>query len=126
MTCGLNSTDAVVNWNIQALKILNSISDELTIDSLSKQAEWFRSAIGFQRSDNKDLQNIANINTPNMARDLDLIRSLMGYPTLNYISFDAVGSENIVCLMFLERVGRIVIDGIHICCSKHPMSFKVW
>jgi pimeloyl-ACP methyl ester carboxylesterase len=51
---------------------------------------------------------------PNLARDLDLVRDLMGLKTLNFFGFEEGGSVlgATYAVMFPDRVGRIVLDGM--------------
>ena len=63
----------------------------------------------------EDQEYLAHVNTPNVARDLDLVRNLTGHATFDYWGFSygtALGS--MYAAMFPEKVGRMVIDGISI------------
>ena len=52
------------------------------------------------------------MNTPNVARDLDLVRSLTGYQTMEYWGF-SYGTllGTMYAALFPDRVGRMVLDG---------------
>ena len=60
----------------------------------------------------EDLSYLAHMNTPNIARDLDLIRNLTGYQTMEYWGFSygtLLGTT--YAALFPDRVGRMVLDG---------------
>jgi len=61
----------------------------------------------------EDQDYLAHVNTPNVARDLDLVRNLTGHATFDYWGFSygtALGS--MYAAMFPDNVGKMVIDGI--------------
>lgn len=61
----------------------------------------------------EDLDYLAHLNTPNLARDLELVRSLTGYEELDYWGTDYGTAVAIVyAALFPDRVGRMVLDGI--------------
>ena len=61
----------------------------------------------------EDLDYLAHLNTPNLARDLELVRSLTGYEEPNYWGTDYGTAVGIVyAALFPDRVGRMVLDGI--------------
>ena len=55
---------------------------------------------------------LAHLNAPNIARDLDLIRNLTGFETMDYFgwSYGSVVGVNYAAFS-PERVGRFVLDG---------------
>ena len=60
----------------------------------------------------EDLSYLAHINTPNVARDLDLVRSLTGYQTMEYWGFShGTLLGTMYAALFPDRVGRMVLDG---------------
>jgi pimeloyl-ACP methyl ester carboxylesterase len=61
----------------------------------------------------EDHAYLAHINTPNVARDMDLIRNLTGYQTLDYWG-SSYGTllGTMYAALFPDRVGKIVLDGI--------------
>jgi pimeloyl-ACP methyl ester carboxylesterase len=56
---------------------------------------------------------LAHLNTPNIARDLNLVRHLAGYTELDYwgCGYGAVLGITYAA-MFPQNVGRMVLDGI--------------
>jgi hypothetical protein len=80
-------------------------------ESLEKQIEMDISAFSCATN---DPEYLAHMNTPNLVRDLDLIRSLLGLETLDFF-----GGLNFVTVMgvayaamFPDHAGRIVLDGV--------------
>jgi len=63
--------------------------------------------------DGEDLQYLGHLNTPNLARDLELVRSLTGYEEMDFWATD-YGSivATTYAGLFPDRVGRIVLDGL--------------
>jgi alpha/beta hydrolase fold len=65
---------------------------------------------------NVDPEYLTHINTPILARDLDLVRNLTGAEVLNYMGWD---DGNMIAVtyaaLFPENVGRMVLDG-----TLHP------
>lgn len=61
----------------------------------------------------EDLDYLGHINTPNLARDLELIRSLTGYKQLDYWGTGYGAAVGVVyAALFPDRVGRVILDGI--------------
>ena len=60
----------------------------------------------------ENLDYLAHINTPNVVRDFELVRSLEGVPQLDYwgISYGTVIGA-MYTAMFPETSGRILLDG---------------
>ena len=57
---------------------------------------------------------MSHLNTPILARDLDLVRNLTGAEALNYIAWDDGNMVGVTyAALFPERVGRMVLDGTH-------------
>ena len=67
---------------------------------------------GPQCAQSEDLDYLAHVNTPNLARDMDLIRNLTGYEELDCwgLSPGTLLSATYAA-MFPDRVGRIILDG---------------
>ena len=64
-------------------------------------------------AEDEDLQYLAHLNEPNIARDLDLIRNLMGLKTLDFYGFSDGSVVGVTYAgMFPNRVGRMILDGI--------------
>lgn len=60
----------------------------------------------------EDLAYLGHVNTPNNARDLDLIRNLTGYEEMDCWGLQAgTMLPTTYAAMFPDRVGRIVLDG---------------
>ena len=81
--------------------------------SLSRAVKVYSSAAGVSCGQHEDLDYLAHLNTPNLARDLELIRDLMEYDEMNLwgISFGSV-IATAYAAMFPDRVGRIILDGL--------------
>jgi pimeloyl-ACP methyl ester carboxylesterase len=63
---------------------------------------------------NIDPDYLTHINTPLLARDLDLVRNLTGAESLNYVGLDDGSMIGVTyAALFPERVGRMVLDGTH-------------
>jgi len=63
---------------------------------------------------NIDADYLTHVNTPLLARDLDLVRNLTGVESLNYIAWDDANMVGVTyAALFPERVGRMVLDGKH-------------
>jgi len=84
----------------------------MTPESLTEQVNWFANILAPPCAASKDPQYLAHINTPNVARDMDLIRNLSGFETLDYIGFDEGSNLGVTyAAMFPDRVGKMVLDG---------------
>jgi pimeloyl-ACP methyl ester carboxylesterase len=61
----------------------------------------------------ENLEYLAHLTAPTIARDLDLIRNLTGFKTLDYYGF---GYGSLVgvnyAALFPDQVGHMVLDGI--------------
>lgn len=61
----------------------------------------------------EDNQYLAHLNTPNIARDLELIRSLMGHEELDLWGTGYGATVDMMyAALFPDRVGRIILDGV--------------
>ena len=65
----------------------------------------------------EDPEYLAHLNAPNIARDLDLIRNLTGFQTMDYIGwgYGSVIGVNYAAL-FPDRVGHMLLD-----CTQLPL-----
>jgi pimeloyl-ACP methyl ester carboxylesterase len=90
----------------------NALHEGLTTGAITTIAQLGLSYPGPFCEKSEDLSYLAHINTPNVARDLDLIRNLMGYQTLEYWGF-GYGAilGTMYAALFPDRVGRMVLDG---------------
>ena len=81
--------------------------------ALSKTVAAYSAIDGPACENHEDLDYLAHINTPNLARDVELIRDLMGYDEMDFwaISFGSVIGTAYAAL-FPDRVGRIILDGL--------------
>jgi len=105
LTCGFTSFDEPIPTDFGDPLFSNS--------SLSNIVKAFSSAEGVNCEKHEDLDYLAHLNTPNLARDLELIRDLMEYDEMDLwgISFGSV-IATAYAAMFPERVGRIILDGL--------------
>jgi len=100
-------------------------------ESLRKLAEHFSGLFHPYCAESEDLHYLAHINTPNVARDIDLVRNLTGYDELDFWGFSygtVVGA--MYAVLHPTRVGKIVLDGIiPNCKSSHSsgvVDFARW
>lgn len=82
----------------------------LTKDALTKQVQYM-SFEGPACEKSEDLDYLGHLNTPTLARDLELVRSLTGYEEMNYWG-STYGSEVGVmyAALFPDRVGRMILE----------------
>jgi pimeloyl-ACP methyl ester carboxylesterase len=82
-------------------------------DNIAAQMQWYMENGGPNCAKNEDLDYLGHINTPNDARDLDLVRNLTGYREMDCWGRDAGATlAATYAAMFPDQVGRIVLDGI--------------
>lgn len=84
----------------------------LSNDYLSKFVQHFYSFITPYCEETEDLHYLAHLTASNVARDLDLVRNLTGYQTLDFYGQDygtVIGTT--YAGLFPDRVGRMVLDG---------------
>jgi pimeloyl-ACP methyl ester carboxylesterase len=78
--------------------------------SIQEQIDYF-SAPGY--CNNIDPEYLAYINTPVLARDLELVRNLSGIEALNYIGWEDGSVVGVTyAALFPEHVGYMVFDCI--------------
>jgi pimeloyl-ACP methyl ester carboxylesterase len=87
----------------------------LSNSALSEAVKSYSSSEGLACDKHEDLDYLAHINTPNLVRDIELIRDLMGYDEMDLwgISYGAV-IGTAYAAMFPDRVGRIILDGLQL------------
>ena len=109
MTCGFTA-ETLGN---DSLPLLDLQDPPFSNASLSNAVESYIATDGPACEEHEDLDYLAHINTPNLARDLELIRDLMGYDEVNLwaISFGSI-IGTAYAAMFPQRVGRIILDGL--------------
>jgi len=103
------NNDTGNDFNIYSLQ--NSL---LTNESVLFQVELEMESPGPFCANGENLEYLAHINTPNVVRDFDLVRSLEGVPQFDYwgISYGTV-IGTMYAAMFPQNVGRIILDGTH-------------
>jgi len=86
----------------------------LTTSSLEADVQEWEGLSGPFCSENEDPDYLAHINTPNIARDLDLVRNLTGFTQLDFFGFEDEGSilGATYAALFPDHVGRMVLDGM--------------
>ena len=78
------------------------------------------------------MKYLGHINTLNLARDLELVRSLVGYDEMDFWATDYASIvATTYAAMFPQRVGRIVLDDIIIGekladWQRHSISKTGW
>ena len=88
-------------------------------DTLKQWVDFYASVVlPCKSSENPDY--LAHLNAPNIARDLDLIRNLTGFKTLDYygLEYGSLVGVNYAAL-FPDQVGHMVLDGI--CPHKYAL-----
>ena len=90
----------------------------MTPSSLGIDVQDWEAHSGPFCADNEDPDYLAHINTPNVARDLDLVRNLTGFTELDFFGFEDEGSilGATYAALFPDRVGRMVLDGMLLWC----------
>ena len=68
----------------------------------------------------EDLDYLAHINTPNVVRDMDIIRSLLRYQTINYLGYSyGTVLGTMYAATFPDHVGNMVLDGKYYIINRH-------
>lgn len=114
MTCGFTgqSYKAFFNASRRALIELQWSGNPLKKDSLTKHVELFAAGRGRFCDNFEDKEYLAHVNTPNVARDFDLIRNLTGWETLDFWGFSyGTVLGTMYANIFPHRVGKMVLDG---------------
>lgn len=113
LTCGFTEDTLLQFFVSQANAEPHTDGNPFSIDALTSYVEWQASSVT-SCGTSEDLEYLAHINTPNLARDLDLIRQLSGYQELDFFGFEEGGSILAVtyAAMFPDRVGKIVAAGM--------------
>ena len=114
MTCGFDA-GTVQSYDTDWTNTINSLTQKGNATSkshLTEMATEIALFLGPACGNGENQNYLAHMNTPNVARDFDLVRNLTGYPTMSYWGF-SYGSilGTMYAQLFPERVGRIVIDG---------------
>lgn len=113
---------AQIGWSnfLDCPPLVNASLDEFSssllvntsIQSIQEQVEYFT----FPNQPlcaNADPDYLAHLNTPILARDLDLIRNISGFDTLDFIGFSDGSMVGVTyAALFPDRVGKMVLDGI--------------
>lgn len=98
--------------------VTNPTFDSILVDGLTPEAitaftELSVGQAGPFCEKEEDLTYLAHINTPNVARDMDLIRNLTGYERIDFWGFSyGTVLGTVYAALFPERIRRIVLDGI--------------
>ena len=79
-------------------------------DSLQQDVDLYSSMI-LPCESSEDANYLAHLNAPNIARDLDLIRNLTGFKTLDYYGWDYGSIVGVTyAALFPDRVEYMVFD----------------
>lgn len=116
VTCGFTgrSYDAFSSASFDALKRLQWSGNPLKKESLTKHVELFSAGRGPFCDEFENKEYLAHVNTPNVARDFDLIRNLTGWETLDYWGFSyGTVLGTMYANIFPDRVGKMVLDGFN-------------
>ena len=83
----------------------------LTMDALTKKVQTYMNFEGPACKKSEDLDYLGHLNTPNLARDLELVRRLTGYEEMNYWGTDYGSVVGVMyAALFPDRVGRMILD----------------
>ena len=87
---------------------------DITTESLTNQVEYYDSH-PFCTRHTEDPEYLAHVNTPNLARDLDLVRDLMGLDTLDFFGFEEGGSVlgATYAVMFLIMLAKSIVSWMY-------------
>jgi pimeloyl-ACP methyl ester carboxylesterase len=86
-----------------------------TTDSLTLAVQRAISVSSAVCGQSEDPEYLAHLNAPNVARDLDLIRSLTGFETIDYFGLDYGTVIGVTyAALFPSRVGHMLLDGTRI------------
>ncbi|MET9499168.1 alpha/beta hydrolase [Streptomyces sp. NPDC006552] len=88
-------------------------SVDLTPDTAAEEAAYFKDATDFGTGCEKAGETLGHVSTVEAARDLDLMRQVLGDETLHYMGV-SYGTElgGVYAHLFPGRVGRLVMDGV--------------
>jgi pimeloyl-ACP methyl ester carboxylesterase len=113
LDCGFTATNIPGIPNVPKLPVNNN--------SLTEFVTSYTKSPGPFCAKDSDLEYLAHVNTPNLVRDLDLIRNLSGFDTLDFFGFEDGGSITgaTYAAMFPDRVGKIVLDGMTQCTAAN-------
>src|SRR5271170_6527491 len=113
LTCGFSSEayNAQMNFTLLSIEALALDYSLLSAASLELLTETYMSSLGPFCEKSEDLEYLAHVNTPNVARDIDLVRQLDGYETIDFwgISYGTV-LGTAYAGMFPDHLERMVLD----------------
>lgn len=114
LSCGFSSEglEAQENFSVISTEALALGHSLLAPQSLEDLTEMYMSSLGPFCENTEDLEYLAHVNTPNVASDMDLVRKLEGYETIDYwyLSCGTVLGTT-YAMMFLDNLDRMVLDG---------------
>lgn len=112
LNCGFTAKNDSLNPGIP-----NDPEEPVNTNSLTEFVTGYTKSPGPFCAEDGNLEYLAHLNTPNLVRDLDLIRNLSGFDTLDFFGFEDGGSITgaTYAAMFPDRVGKIVLDGMILC-----------
>lgn len=114
MTCGFDAA-TVQSYDTDLTNTITTITQKGNTTPkpiLTEMATEIALFLGPACPAGENQKYLAHMNTPNGARDFDLIQNLTGYPTMSYWGF-TYGSilGTTYAQLFPDRVGKMVIDG---------------
>ena len=126
LSCGYSepaAENAIENWQGDYASVeLNEFP--ITEASVEQRVRYEMSTPGC--GNEQDRLYLAHINTPNVARDLNLVRNLTGYTEMDWwgCGYGAVLAVTYAA-MFPQNVGRMVLDGMSLkaTLTKAPRNF---
>ena len=112
LTCNFTSENLRLLDNLTSTSIDSILADGLTSEAITAITELSAIQGGPFCEKDEDLTYLAHINTPNVARDMNLVRNLTGYETIRFWGFSyGTVLGTVYAVVFPERVGRMVLDG---------------
>jgi pimeloyl-ACP methyl ester carboxylesterase len=112
LSCGF-TTDSLTSYlNTTESGFESALADGFNSDGISAITRVGLTFPGPFCQNAEDPAYLSHINTPNIARDMDLIRSLTGYQTLEYWGF-SYGTllGTMYAALFPNQVGKMILDG---------------
>jgi hypothetical protein len=85
LICGIETSDDFNKWTELYESALNSTADPLEPSAITQRVSIMEDAFGtYCTNSTEEVNYLTHLNAPNIARDIDLIRNLTGWDTINF------------------------------------------